>query len=68
LALIEYVEAFNAGAYYLEPEPDETVVQWQSAPMFWPPHEDDIHLFGYLVLANVRRALEVLPNAGAVQS
>jgi hypothetical protein len=50
LALLQHVEAFNAGAYCLEPK------HWQSAPIFWPEHD----LFGYLVLANVRRALEAM--------
>jgi len=62
LALIHHVEAFNAGAFFLEPCPEDTVSDWQSKPMFWPASndEDDIDLFGYSVLANVRRALESL--------
>lgn len=65
LALIEYVEAFNAGAYFLEPlQPGDTLDDWRSAPMFWPAHvADEIDLFGYLVLANVRRALEAMVQA-----
>jgi hypothetical protein len=62
LALIRHVEAFNAGAFFLEPYPEDTVSDWRSAPMFWPDSsdEDEIHLFGYEVLANVRRALEAM--------
>jgi hypothetical protein len=64
LALIGHVVAFNAGAYFLEPYPDSAVSNWQSAPMFWPESkdedEDDIDLFGYAVLANVRSALEAM--------
>jgi hypothetical protein len=62
LALIRHVEAFNAGAFFLEPYPGVAVSNWQSAPMFWPElkDEDDIDLFGYAVLANVRRALEAM--------
>jgi hypothetical protein len=60
LALIRYVEAFNAGAFFLEPYPEDTASDWQSGPMFWPESndEDEIDLWGYAVLANVRRALE----------
>jgi hypothetical protein len=66
LALIRHVEAFNAGAFFLEPDPESTVSDWQSAPMFWPASEDEdgIDLWGYEILANVRRALEAM----AVQS
>jgi hypothetical protein len=66
LALIRHVEAFNAGAFFLEPWPESTVGDWQSRPMFWPESndEDEIDLWGYAVLANVRRALEAM----AVQS
>jgi hypothetical protein len=62
LALLRYVEAFNAGAFFLEPYPDSTVSDWQSKPMFWPESndEDEIDLFGYAVLANVRSALEAM--------
>ena len=62
LALIRHVEAFNAGAFFLEPYPEDTVRDWQSAPMFWPESkdEDEIDLWGYAVLANVRRALEAM--------
>jgi hypothetical protein len=62
LALIHHVEAFNAGAFFLEPWPDSTVGDWQSKPMFWPSGEDEdgIDLFGYAVLANVRAALEAM--------
>jgi hypothetical protein len=62
LALIRYVEAFNAGAFFLEPYPEDTVSDWQSKPMFWPESndEDEIDLFGYAVLANVRSALEAM--------
>jgi hypothetical protein len=61
LALMHYVEMFNAGAFALDNDPD-----WRSAPMHWPADVDDdeIDLFGYDVLANVRRALESM----AVQS
>jgi hypothetical protein len=59
LALIHHVEAFNAGAFAF---PD----YGQSAPMHWPADvdEDGIDVFGYSILANVRRALEAM----AVQS
>jgi hypothetical protein len=43
LALIRYVEAFNGGAFFLEPWPGRTVRDWQSAPSssihkLWPKH------------------------------
>ena len=62
LALMHHVEQFNAGAFVLEINPDG----WYSKPMHWPANldEDEIDLFGYSVLANVRRALEAM----AVQS
>jgi hypothetical protein len=62
LALIEYVEAFNAGGLAFPEDP----YNWSSAPIAWPADVDKngIDLFGYSVLANVRRALEAL----AVQS
>jgi hypothetical protein len=58
LALMRYVEMFNAGAFALDIDPN-----WRSAPMHWPADVDDdeIDLFGYDVLANVRRALESMP-------
>lgn len=62
LALMRHVEAFNAGAYFLEDAPGD----WRSAPMFWPTDfvdDDEIHLFGYAVLANVRHALEAMGSA-----
>ena len=54
-----YVKAFNSGAFYLEPEGGDTVADTASAPQFWPAvkGEDDIDMFGYAVLSNVRRAL-----------
>jgi hypothetical protein len=56
LALLEYVEFFNAGGIFL---PDDRV-NWSSAAMFWPrierDHESDE--YGYLILANVRAALD----------
>jgi hypothetical protein len=66
LALLRYVEAFNAGAFFLKPWPDSTVSDWQSGAFFWPEDKDehDIDLFGYRFLANVRSALEAM----AVQS
>lgn len=67
LALIHYVEAFNAGAFFLEPDSTETVSDWQSGPIFWPRYEDDqddVSMFGFAILANVRSALEAM----AVQS
>ena len=62
LALLRYVEAFNAGAFFLEPLPGSTVSDWQSGPFFWPEDKDehDIDLFGYRFLANVRSALEAM--------
>jgi hypothetical protein len=65
LALIRHVEAFNAGAYFLEPYPEDTVSDWQSSPFFWPESkdEDEIDLWGYAVLANVRSALEAMAAA-----
>jgi hypothetical protein len=62
LALLHHVEAFNAGAFFLDPWPDSTVGDWQSKPTFWPSWEDEdgIDLFGYAVLANVRAALEAM--------
>jgi hypothetical protein len=62
LALLHHVEAFNAGAFFLDPWPDSTVRDWQSKPTFWPSWEDEdgIDLFGYAVLANVRAALEAM--------
>lgn len=59
LALIRYVEAFNSGSY--------AVGDWgASSPMHWPECDDadEMDQFGYLVLGNVRAALEAL----AVQS
>jgi hypothetical protein len=68
LALVRHIEAFNAGAFFLEPTPPETsVYDWRSRPADWPADRDDdkmVDMFGYSVLANVRRALESL----AVQS
>ena len=32
VALIEYVEAFNSGAFYLEPWSGSTLADWQSRP------------------------------------
>ena len=62
LALIRHVEAFNDGAYYLAPKDGSTINDWRSRPMHWPESadEDEIDLFGYFVLANVRRALEAM--------
>lgn len=59
LALLTYVEQFNAGNFALDAD-------WRSAAFCWPADVDDndIDLFGYEVLANVRRALESM----AVQS
>jgi hypothetical protein len=64
LALIRYVAEFNAGAFFLEPWPEDTVADWQSAPHLWPASFDDdgIDMFGYSVLANVRTALEGLAS------
>jgi hypothetical protein len=61
LALMYHVEQFNAGAFALDIDPD-----WRSKPMHWPADVDDdeIDLFGYSIIANVRRALEAM----AVQS
>jgi hypothetical protein len=59
LALMRYVEDFNAGAFVLE--------DWgASRPFFWPETEDEdgIDKFGYALFANVRRSL----NALAVRS
>jgi hypothetical protein len=71
LALIHHVEAFNAGAFFLEPDsrwPEDSGPEWQSAPVHWPESEDEdaIDLFGFAILANVRRALEA--NGGAVMT
>jgi hypothetical protein len=62
LALMHHVEAFNAGAFALDIDPKN----WRSGTSFWPADIDDeeIDLFGYSILANVRRALEAI----AVQS
>ena len=62
LALMRHVEAFNAGAFVLDIDPDN----WRSHPMNWPTDidDDEIDLFGYSILANVRAALEAM----AVQS
>lgn len=62
LALIRHVEAFNAGAFFLEPLPDDTMIHWQSKPFHWPADidEDNIDVFGFAVLANVRCALEAM--------
>jgi hypothetical protein len=70
LALIHHVEAFNAGAFFLEPDPrwpEESGPEWQSAPMHWPESEDEdeIDLFGFAVLANVRRSLEAMAARAA---
>jgi hypothetical protein len=54
-ALIGYVEAFNSGGYALE--------DWgASSPMHWPECDDanEMDQFGYLILANVRAALEAM--------
>jgi len=61
LALLQYVEAFNAERFEL---PSDT--EWRSLTTFWPERydENDINLFGYSILANVRRALKAM----AVQS
>jgi len=58
LALMHHVEAFNAGAFALDISPDK----WRSGPMYWPADvgDDDIDMFGYSILANVRDALESL--------
>jgi hypothetical protein len=67
LALVCYVEAFNGGAFFLEPDSSEaTSDDWRSAPMHWPETKDDdeVDLFGFAILANVRCALEAI----AVQS
>jgi hypothetical protein len=59
LALVRHVEAFNAGALFLEPLPGSSVSDWCSAPFFWPESEDEDEIdFGYAILANVRGALE----------
>jgi hypothetical protein len=62
LALLRYVEAFNAGAFFLEPYSDSTVSDWQSSPFFWPESKDEhgIDLFGYWLLTNVCNALEAM--------
>jgi hypothetical protein len=64
LALIRYVDAFNGGAFFLEPDFPEggTADDWRSAPTHWPDtkDEDEIDIFGFLVLANVRSALEAM--------
>jgi hypothetical protein len=62
LALLRYVEAFNAGALSLEPLPGDSATDWHSAPFFWPESQDEheIDLFGYAFLANVRSALEAM--------
>lgn len=62
LALMRHVETFNAGAFTLDIDPDN----WRSRPADWPADVDDdeIDLFGYSILANVRAALEAM----AVQS
>jgi hypothetical protein len=62
LALMHYIEAFNAGAFALDIDPDN----WRSRPADWPADvdKDEIDLFGYSILANVRSALEAM----AVQS
>jgi hypothetical protein len=61
VALIEYVEAFNAGAFKL---PHDT--GWASEPCLWPPEDigSDIDMFGFMLLSNVRAALQAM----AVQS
>ena len=61
LALLQYVEEFNAGGFG-HPSDDG----WRSWPAGWPAADGDpdVDLFGFLMLANVRRALEAL----AVQS
>ncbi len=61
LALMQHVEQFNAGAFALDIDPE-----CRSVPMHWPADldEDEIDLFGYSVLANVRSALDDM----AVQS
>jgi hypothetical protein len=67
LALASYVESFNSGAFFLEPNsPEITGDDWRSAPMHWPDTKDadEIDVFGFAILANVRRALEAM----AVQS
>ncbi len=57
LALMRHVEQFNAGAFALDIDPE-----WRSAPMHWPAHDDEneIDLFGYSILANVRTALAAM--------
>jgi hypothetical protein len=57
-ALLTYVDAFNSGAFYLEPNGDDAIPDFASAPYCWPrvSGEDDIDMFGYALLDNVRRA------------
>jgi len=65
LALLEHVEAFNEGEISLADSRDLSGV-WHSGPMFWPVIEDqnykDVNIFGYLILANVHRALQTLAS------
>lgn len=57
LALLQYVDAFNAGALS-----DSKGTDWQSRPYLWPEGEDEdgIDTFGYAILSNARRALEAM--------
>jgi hypothetical protein len=60
LALMGHVAAFNEGAF--APEIDRN---WKSRPADWPAVFDDtdtneIDLFGYAILANVREALAAM--------
>ena len=60
LALLQHVDAFNSGAFYLEP--DREIIDWQSNPAEWPAvtGQDDIDMFGYALLSNVRRAVAAI--------
>jgi hypothetical protein len=65
LALLEYVEEFNAGNVWLESTRGlDRLAQWRSSAVDWPEMIEDesseIDMFGYKLLANVREALKAL--------
>jgi hypothetical protein len=62
VALIAYVDEFNAGGVALPDDPKD----WYSTAQNWPlfDEENEIDRFGFAILSNVRRTLEAM----AVQS
>lgn len=61
LALLEYVEFFNTRGIKLPSDPGN----WSSSPFQWPrmTGEDGVELFGFALLGNIRRSLQILNGA-----